>query len=200
MNIVYVSRRDDPTLDRLAVSAFPGWNGTKIKLVQFHSTRLDQTWDGGSRSTYAFVDLDKFESVSPSRLTRESPVVSSLPPNVVMVEHSYYRGKDMGLTIHVNPSELNRLALPARQELDEDSKIVLAYTASYKNSYGGDTNIRFKEARHDTGISSSKWETAKEACVARKFLRKNGSITNEGRNALGDESASRIKFRYLKGR
>jgi len=73
-----------------------------------------------------------------------------------------------------------------KEELTREEKIVLATTRAYKNTYGGESNIRFREAHHETGISAENWEAAKKHLISRKLLTKAGAITNEGRNAISN--------------
>jgi len=60
----------------------------------------------------------------------------------------------------------------------------LKYTSRYKNTYGGETNIRYKEAKRETGISQDAWNTALASLKTSKLLNKAGAITTAGRNAI----------------
>jgi hypothetical protein len=103
------------------------------------------------------------------------------------VAHSIFCGKDMGLTVYVSPSQLATSNLiPKPSEVSDDEGVVLKYTSHYKNTYGGQTNLRFKEATRSTDITVERWEAAKATLIERGLLRKNGSITPEGRNASPD--------------
>jgi len=88
-----------------------------------------------------------------------------------------------GITIYANKEDIVPL-LPEPQELTEDEITVLLYTRSLKSSYAGIKNYRFYEAHNRTGITSEQWEKAKENCIRKRLLRKNGSITPKGRNAI----------------
>ncbi len=57
---------------------------------------------------------------------------------------------------------------------------VLIATASLKNTYGGETGIRQKHS----GLSLEEWEATKAEAITKGFLRRNGAITREGRNAI----------------
>ena len=74
--------------------------------------------------------------------------------------------------------------LPEKPVLSDDEITVLKYTSSLKSSYAGIKNYRFHEAHRNTGISLDNWNTTKQALIDKKLLRKNGSITADGRNAI----------------
>jgi hypothetical protein len=82
-------------------------------------------------------------------------------------------------TIWTRPGDLAE-ALPEPSEITEAQARCLILTASLKNSYGGESNIRQKRS----GMTLSVWLTVKDECIAKGWLRKNGSITREGRNQV----------------
>lgn len=106
-----------------------------------------------------------------------------LQAGIVIIERSYFRGKDSGITIYVHPANSNMLALPApKAELTWSQQVVLIATCSLKSSYGGISNYRFHEARQRVGITTPEWDTAKAELQAMKFLNAAGAVTSEGRN------------------
>ena len=66
--------------------------------------------------------------------------------------------------------------------------IVLRYTAHYKNTYSGESNIRFTRANKATGITARDWEAVQASLIDDGLLRKNKSITDTGRQVIGDSS------------
>jgi hypothetical protein len=82
----------------------------------------------------------------------------------------------LGFTIILNPANFNQMALPAPIELTVEEKIVLCVTKEYKSNY------RLEYSR----MNKAKFEEIKQGLIARKFLAKNGAITDEGRNAIGN--------------
>ena len=54
-----------------------------------------------------------------------------------------------------------------------------------ENTYGGVTDIRFRES----GLTRDAWDTASDALKSRKLLNKAGAITTSGRNAVNQNSA-----------
>jgi len=180
--------KPDQEIQTIVSNTFPSYNGRKIQVSDEVPSTLDSYWSGGSKNTYVLYHLDQrkafqlptnhpyFEADKPNRL-------DALPDRVVIVKHTIFCGKDLGITIIANKENMAPM-LPKKQDLSEDEIIVLRYTERYKNTYGGQTNIRYMEARRDTQITPERWESAKQAMIDKKLLRKNGSITPAGRNAV----------------
>jgi hypothetical protein len=164
---------------------FPEYNGRRWRAVVETSTSLDDTyWSGGTKSEYRGINLVTGEIMSAragSFGTFYNPrePVAELAPGLAIVEHSFFTGKDMGITIHIHPANVAQLRLSAPLDLTDDEKAVLEATAAYKSSYGGDPEYR----RHESGLSKDRWETAKASCIAKGLLDKRGAITVTGRNA-----------------
>lgn len=180
--------KPDETVRKIINSTFPSYKGKKFKLSTDVPGRLNSYWDGGSRDYFSFYELSTrktldvgsnhpfFEASKPREL-------ESLPPGVVVVKHSIFCGKDMGITIYANASDLAPM-LPEKTELTPNEQVVLKYTRSYKSSYAGVSNYRFYEAHRSTGIKSDEWDATKASLIERKLLNKAGAITPSGRNAL----------------
>jgi len=186
MKMLYLSGKEDGIKD-LANVAFPSYRGRKFKWTVAEEVEMpDTAWSGGSRSTYAGVNLTTRRSATlpnfnPSEFggPPTTPVVP-VRPGMAIVEHSIFCGKDMGLTFYVHPSDAPRL-LPPTENLHDNEKIVLAFSR-IKNTYGGQKNVRFLEARRRYGITLDRWNTARESLIAKKMLTKAGALTPEGRN------------------
>ena len=181
----YISKPDSIILNIIAAS-FPSYNGKKISLSTEVPTCLNSYWQGGSKNSYAFVQLSTMKQFNvhtnhPFFEPNQPRDLEALPLGVVLVEHSIFCGKDMGITIYANSQDLTPL-LPPAQEVTEDEKTVLYYTRSLKSSYAGISNYRFVQAKAKTGITEERWESAKASLISKKFLNKAGAITAEGRN------------------
>ena len=144
-------------------------------------------WDGGSRTSYTFVNLDTWQAVpmpgeaaNPFRAEAHGRFV--LPFNVGVIEHAIFCGKDLGLTLVVRDDNATPM-LPAPETLTPAQHIVLEHTRGLKASYGGIKDFRFTEANRRTGISKADWDTAKTALITSGHLNKAGAITIKGRNA-----------------
>ena len=100
-------------------AAFPGYHGRKWRANVTTVVYMGDTyWSGGTRNEYVAVELATGRVASPDAgafgtfLRPHEPQVE-LVPGAVIVEHSMFMGKDVGITIHVHPSNV-RSMLPAR--------------------------------------------------------------------------------------
>jgi hypothetical protein len=112
----------------------------------------------------------------------------AIPPGAVMVRHSIFRGRDMGLTIYIHPADVTR-AIPSAATtpgLTPHERLVLCMTVKYKSSYGG--YDRYDMAKWDVPESvfpsRAEWHQARVQLIAYGLLDKRGAITAKGRNAL----------------
>lgn len=190
MNTAYHTNNCD--VKEVALAAYPGYRGRKFAVkVANHPLNVRSCWEGGSRSYYTFVRLDTLATCEvPQQSMFDAKIEGAdrvqLIPGMVCVEHCIFCGKDMGITIHVHPENAPKLLPDNQTELTRNEKIVLVFTRSYKNTYGGRSNVRFHEAHRSKGISIEDWREAVISLQAKKMLNKAAAITNEGRNAIGD--------------
>ena len=185
--VTYLDGKEDG-VKALAQAAYPAYGGRIFKFEARDSVALSGSyWDGGSRSSYVGINLETRKSVAVPQFDPpqfggpiETPKVV-LRPNFAIVEHSFFCGKDMGLTFYIHPSDAPQM-ITESDSVTDDEKIVLEFTAALKNTYGGRTNIRLGEARRKYGITRERWEDAQGPLKPRKLLNKAGSITPQGRN------------------
>ncbi len=102
---------NEPWVKAIIGRTFPGYRGRKVKLVQEDKiTFSDTNWGGGTRSQYVCIGLDSqtrslFPGGTPAPWV--NPVegkTAILPPGAIVVEHTIFCGKDVGIRIHVNPN------------------------------------------------------------------------------------------------
>jgi len=180
--------KKDPYVDRIIKRCYPDYKGRKIVISTMIPNQLESYWDGGSRTFYTFYELatEKLLNIGSNHpfFEKDKPrLIEKLPRGIIIVAHTIFCGKDMGITIYANKEDIVPL-LPEPQELTENEITVLLYTRSLKSSYAGIKNYRFYEAHNRTEITIEEWEKAKENCIRKRLLRKNGSITPKGRNAI----------------
>lgn len=176
-----------------------GYMGKKfaVRVCETMTIPIDAgLWSGGSRELYRVVRFADGAAVtmpgqssSPWDQGRRDQTVT-LTPDLCVVRHSDFCGKDMGLTFYIHPANAAPL-LPAPAELTKAESLVLSYTASRKSSYMG--KDRYDMARDDAGgwrgpvptdfPSRADWDCAKAALIVRGMLNKVGAITPAGRNA-----------------
>ena len=92
---------------------FPEYRGRKFKLYfQQHVIFSDLHWAGGTRNSYAFVRADGELAFFPASTPWDSPFEGRkmpLPENILVVEHTMFCGKDLGITIYAHPCWAPRL-------------------------------------------------------------------------------------------
>ena len=193
---------NSPEVQQIARIAFPSYSGRKFQVLPFSGPKnIHSYWDGGSRDSYVFVNLNTGKTMEvPENGTFYTAAIGELkelPENVVLVEHSIFCGKDAGVTVFVNKNNLTKM-LPAPTEVTNNELIVLVATRSLKSSYGGISNYRFHEARQVTGINLSEWEAARNSCIIKGLLNKSGAITDNGRNVAGSGQLWSMKVERTK--
>lgn len=94
---------------------FPEYRGRRFEISTNIPLKVDQYWDGGTRSSWKFYELATgrkydvqdnhpwFESGRPRDLG------GKLPTGVVLVRHLIFCGKDAGITIYANAGDLTPL-------------------------------------------------------------------------------------------
>lgn len=207
MTTIYLEPNDPaahPAIDMMK-RAFPSYAGKKFKVRVQETVNVRSYWDGGSREYFAFVNLADGRTTetvhAQSAFDRPIPGADAvtLPDGIACVVHSIFCGTDTGLTLILSPANAPRF-LPETIELSELESLVLIATVSLKNSYGGESDIRFKRVREylasewrdgvrvDTGrrLTKDEWTTAQSALIGRKLLTAAGAITPSGRNAVAN--------------
>jgi len=192
----YYISKTDPLIREIIRKTFPDYRGNKISISTDIPSRLDSYWDGGSRDYYAFCSLDEkkvlpVSSNHPLYEAKNPRVLKRLPERLILVRRSFFCGKDSGITIFANASDMTKFLPENNNNLSGDEKTVLEFTSGLKSSYAGISNYRFHEARARRGITLERWNEAKASLIQKKLLNKAGAITPDGRNALNSiEEAS----------
>ena len=103
---------NEPMVKEICNAAFPSYNGRMYKLRTQETIDVRSYWDGGSRDYYTFVRLSDMSAVAipqQSAFDKQIPGADNvkLADGIACVQHTIFCGKDMGLTIIVNPATLN---------------------------------------------------------------------------------------------
>lgn len=104
----------DPEIKRIAKVAYPDYRGRKIRWkVQAYPLDCRSYWDGGSRTYFKFVRLADNAVVSmPTQSAFDKQIAGSdavvIPEGFVCVTHSIFCGKDTGLTVYVNSTNVGK--------------------------------------------------------------------------------------------
>jgi hypothetical protein len=178
-----------------------GYGGKKFEAVVTSEVTIPADaglWSGGSRDLYSAVRLADGSSIefpgqsaAPWDRGRTDRKIT-LEPGIVVKCHTYFSGKDLGLTFYLHPSDAAPM-LPTKAELTANELLVLTATRSYKSSYMG--KDRYQMAADNANPSWARaadrkpfptrdeWNAAKASLIARGFLNRAGAITPAGRNA-----------------
>ena len=91
-------------------ATFPEYRGRTFKVefaptITFHDTN----WGGGTKNTYAIIGSDG----RTARLSVPAPWINpvegktvEMPTNALVVKHTVFCGKDLGITIYASPVHL----------------------------------------------------------------------------------------------
>lgn len=183
---------NEPLVKQIASVAFPEYTGRKFQIRTAETVDVRSYWDGGSRDYFTFVQLTgEGDSVTVKRgmevpqqsmfdrkiAGAESVKLDSVP-GLVCVQHCYFQGKDMGLTIIVHPSMMSQNLFPvANAEMTNDEKRVLKVTCERKAYYNG------VNRRQSICMPEDLWNTVQASLLAKGFVDKRGAVTPAGRNA-----------------
>src|SRR5947209_2352229 len=111
---IVVTRKE---VNQIVRGTFPSFKGRKIRVYTSETVTLsDLNWSGGTRSQYRAVTLDGAAVGNVDRYNQVAPwanpvegVTVPIPAGVVVVEHTIFCGKDMGLRIWTNPEDMPKL-------------------------------------------------------------------------------------------
>lgn len=111
---IKVQRRQVETLVK---ATFPEYRGRKFKVVAAEKVGLyDLNWSGGTRNQYRACTVtghstggsDRYNAMAPWNNPAEGAMLP-VPIGCVVVRHGMFCGKDLGLTVYVNPADMPRL-------------------------------------------------------------------------------------------
>lgn len=179
--------KPDSTMIAIARAAFPGYAGRKyeIKATESFGTG-DNHWSGGSRTYQALVSRTNQQVVTlpqcgtPFDATK--PGTYAIPPGVIVVEHVYFCGKDLGIRFLVRPDEAaGFLPSAPTDELSLTEKTVIAYTIGRIASYNGDDRCR-QAQRDGCRIPRAAWEEAQRTLIDKGYLTKGRAATATAKN------------------
>jgi hypothetical protein len=105
-------KTNDPIIKAIAKQAFPEYKGRKysVKYCKSINTSFESNWSGGSRTVYRFVRLDNGsvmnnpnQDLAPWRRDYSSDGNENavLLPGLACVTHTFFCGKDLGLTVNL---------------------------------------------------------------------------------------------------
>jgi len=98
---------------KLLRESFPDYKGRKFYLeFKDRITVYNLNWSGGSKNEYAFFRADNKKAFVPARPPWDNPFerqAFDLSPEVLVVEHCIFCGRDMGITVYAHPKLAARI-------------------------------------------------------------------------------------------
>jgi len=101
--------RTEPLIKQIITATFPDYKGRKIRISTDFPSDLISYWSGGSIKRFVFYQPGSGKTFEVNSL--EAPWIQheserkfnedSLPESVVLVEHRFFCGHDLGITIYV---------------------------------------------------------------------------------------------------
>ena len=161
-----------------------GYTGRKFKVQVCETMTIPAdagVWGGGSRETYHVMRLATGESAAAvnhnaAPWSGRSDRTVDLKDGFVVVEHSIFCGKDMGLTFYVHPDNAAKLLPAPTAEVSANAYQVLNIICGIKSGYRED------EYRRE-GLTREQVETAKSELRNAGLIDVRGAATVAGRNA-----------------
>lgn len=178
---LYIDRSE---VETIIGATFPGYTGKKVQVESSESVLVHSlNWTGGSRNEYAACSMQGVptgnasagNAAPPWRNPVEGQSVS-VPQGFALVKHCMFCGKDLGLTIYVNPADMPRYLQASNVELTDDEKTMLVITKGIISSYR-------REEASKKGINASQYAAIVEALKTKGMMSKNGALTLIGKNA-----------------
>ena len=105
-----------PEIRKILSMTFPDYRGRKFSIRPYDPAKPFQChnnyWDGGTKSYYVGVNIATGAVVE---IPKANPYVQAegqkgfLAENIMIVEHSYFCGRDCGIIFHVHPNNMRKL-------------------------------------------------------------------------------------------
>jgi hypothetical protein len=111
MKLRIVAASGDINAKQVAKAAFPDYTGRKIKTnltgtVSFYNLN----WDGGTKNEFALVRLEDLQVATGQDFAPWlNPIEgksAKIPAGFAVVEHSFFMGKDAGITVYFSSDNL----------------------------------------------------------------------------------------------
>lgn len=159
------------------VSTPSNWNEANMKILFFYNKGKVQQQAG------AFTDSILSSNRKEQAVHEGIKLRFENPDQMILELNSYPKNA----TLYVHPDAMNKLLPDEKDDVTEDEEIVLVATRMWKNTYGKEKNLRFKNANRAKGITQERWDKAKENLIRNKYLTKSGAITTKGKNIARDK-------------
>ena len=192
--VIHISK-PDAVIKKIIAATFPDYKGKKIKVVIGDiPTNLSSYWSNGSREYYVFYNLANGnakavpESGSGFGKYPDTPKVNtqSMPDAVVLVNHTIFSGKDLGITIYAKPGAVEPLLPPPDDNSLSNEEIFTMILIRSLKSFAR------KEEAGRYGVSTKQYEDAVKSLQVKGYVAKNGSLSTDGKNWMASSKYSNM--------
>ena len=108
-----ITKSQFPKAVELMKKAFPDYTGRKFKIeAADRPINTMSFWDGGSCDKFVFVRADGAMMDLPNEAPWKQDIDKrnvTLVPGLACVERSWFCGRDMGCTLHLNPADMPKM-------------------------------------------------------------------------------------------
>lgn len=97
---------------KLAKAVYPDYNGRKFRIRKQETYQPENYWDSGSITYCVAIDFRGSKVMMPSQestnpFNQAAHKAFVIPQGVGILEHSYFCGKDMGITLVIRTDQTN---------------------------------------------------------------------------------------------
>ena len=198
MTTQHLSKNQVPSF----ITSATGYRGNKFRCTAVKDGYEFSTynfWSGGSKTTYYLIEraTGKVSSFPAVEVMKDTTVPTyKLEAGTVLVEHSIFCGKDMGLNITYLQSDMPILPTTEKpsEDLSEAEILVLVVTKSYKASHRKDELYRTLRAHIRAGHidkgsqlvadlnGEDKYDQVRLSLRDKGYMNKRLALTIEGKN------------------
>lgn len=105
MNTTIKLSKSDKAVRAILAATYPEYRGRKVTAQIATTYYVENAWGGGSRSYAVAMDLATGKTAAAA--VTVGPTIE-IPSGVIIVEHSYFCGKDVGIRIFVRAEDMGR--------------------------------------------------------------------------------------------
>lgn len=190
-----------PKVKDIITKVFPTYKGRKnpnlIICKPGYKIRINTTWEGGSRDSFALVRREDFRVYNfPADIgnpfTNPQDINFTLIPGTVLFQRTIFRGKELPIKVYCLENEVPPSLLPQDHEevnLSVREYLVLSSKVWYKSSYAGKNR---REMLNDdrpwnsrdtlTGVDPQEYSVIENKLKSLGLITKNNAISVAGKN------------------
>ena len=178
---------EDKTIVELVKKYAPeGFNKRQVQVTPAEEVSLTgMNWSGGYKTDYVAVNLSSGDSADfpePEWNAVYELRKVKMRAGIAIIAYQY-SGLSKFVEVYLHPSNVVQ-QIEEKADLTPQQLAILYCTRAYKNSYGGETDLRRKEAgRAGYGFTPEAWRAEQDTLCKLGYLDRRGSLTTKGKNA-----------------